>query len=433
MKENLTRVGKFTTIGPTRRLHLLIKSLSFISCVLFIAGCATGVEIGADCKADEDCNDALVCNTISRTCEALTINGADTAITPDDMGTKKPDTKVKDTTVDQSKTIDVNSEDVAVDMKKVCSPACSLAEKCEEGQCVEACNPICVAPQACTETGCKFPTCTQKGDKCETTVLEQGNFLCRDLGKGGECLPKCSKLGADSCGSGEYCIPLPDDKFNCEPSQCSQQSDCSGSSCLLFDNDYGRCFTAGALTQNAVCDLAVLACGPGLTCNTKVGAATGKGTCQKICSPWAASTGCTGGARCSNLVTPRSFTCSPDNDATGSTPYSSCTTPRASCDDATFCVELTGGNGCFKYCRPGEADCTGLATASSCNNHLIAGEDRWGLCVGSCINQQDCGAGFVCAAATCRRPCTDNTTVVADCCAGNAVDCEWTCNAGLCE
>ncbi len=415
---------------------MLIKSLSLISCVLFFAGCATGVDIGADCQTNEDCNDALVCNPVSRTCETLNITPTDTGR---DMGNNtEPDTSDKpDLTEDQSKNVDMTtSDDVTEDVvvEKMCTPVCSASEKCEDGTCVEACNPACVAPQTCTETGCKFPTCTQKGDKCETTDRDQGNFLCRDIGNGGECLPKCGDLGADSCASGEYCIPLGNNEFNCEPSQCAQQSDCSGSSCLLFDNDYGRCFTAGALTENAVCDLAGSTCAPGLTCNTKVGAAAGMGTCQKICSPWNATTGCTGGARCANLVTPRSFTCSPDTDATGSDPYTSCTTPRASCDDATVCLPATETvNGCFKYCRPDTTDCSGLSSPSTCNNHLVPGEDRWGLCFGSCLNQQDCGTGRVCVASQCRRPCTDNTTVVADCCAGVAADCDWTCNAGLCE
>ncbi len=427
---------------------MVVKSIRFIFCLAFIAGCATGVETGDDCQSDDDCQGNLSCNKISQECESIRLDPnnkkPDMNVIDRDMGTLEPDTSSKpdtppisDLSDDQSQNIDMNSNDAAADMsepdmKKACEPSCSAAEKCEEGICVEACNPTCVAPKVCTETGCKFPTCSQKGDRCETTETDQGNFLCRDLGNGGECLSKCTELGADTCASGEYCIPT-NGQFNCEASQCSQQSDCAGGSCFLFDNDYGRCFAAGNLSENAVCDLGGSTCAAGLTCGLKVGAAAGEGTCQKICSPWAASTGCTGGARCSNFVTPRSFSCSPDNDATGSTAYSSCTTPNASCSDATRCIELASSNGCFQYCRPGSNDCAGLSVESSCNNRLIAGEDRWGLCLGKCNNQEDCGDGRVCNNEICRQPCTDATTVVADCCNGNAVDCNWTCNAGLCE
>ncbi len=377
---NLTHVGKFTTIAPKRRLNLVFNRLCMISLMFLVVGCATGVEIGADCRTDEDCKSGLQCNTITSACETLRIAsnnkgkdmGRDRSTTPDLQSDVTKDVKAD---TPQS---DMRPSDMA-DMQVACEPTCSGAEKCENGTCVEACTPACVAPQVCTDSGCKFPTCAQKGDSCETTQREQGDFFCRDLGNGGICLEKCAEIGASTCGDTEYCIPIGPAEFNCEPNQCAQQSDCTTGTCLLFDNNYGRCFAAGALSENALCDLNASTCSPGFTCNITTTSATGKGTCQKVCSPWDANTGCTGGARCSNLVTPRSFSCSPNNDATGTTPYTACTTPRASCSDATTCLGLSSGNGCFKYCRPGMTDCAGLAAASVCNNHIIASEDRWGL------------------------------------------------------
>ncbi len=305
--------------------------------------------------------------------------------------------------------------------------------KCENGACVDReCDPACEAPGVCDQGSCSFPLCAAEGDACEPlSGTDQGDFLClidNQATSEAHCFSKCDEDGASGgCATGQRCfaaVSNSPDLLICIDSECSSNADCSGGTCIKFENSFGYCEPGGVVPTGGTCEPASDQwCQQGNTCVT---GSTGTGVCEAVCEPWG-GTGCGASEYCA-LYTNRMGVCTSDQDATGQDAYDLCTTPGNYCADATVCITGSTDNFCVKYCRPGSADCAGIHSTVTCDNYVLPGERSLGICnVAACTTSTDCSTTADCVNGLCRQRCTAGT-VAADC--GSS---SWSCVGGYCE
>jgi hypothetical protein len=322
----------------------------------------------------------------------------------------------------------------------VCDPACPDTQTCENGTCVPAtCNPGCEAGGTCTVNGCVYPQCQSEGAACDPSTTDQGSFYClvNSADNRAQCYSKCPvSNSAQGCAVGQRCLaPVQSNPSIqiCLDSECSIDSDCNDGAdtgtCLKFENSWGFCEPDGGAALGATCNPSANQwCQQGLVCDTPSGGSTG--SCEQVCDPWTGA-GCGVSEYCS-LYTTRSGVCTSDTDSLGFQAFEQCATPGDYCDDATVCLSAGQNNFCFKYCRPGSSDCS-FSSSATCNSYIFPGEREIGLCDLNCMGDSSvCPTDWDCVNGVCRDRCT-TATVVADCCGGNATNCNWQCVGGYCE
>jgi hypothetical protein len=306
------------------------------------------------------------------------------------------------------------------------------------------CNPQCGPDEFCNSNNVceEIPTggdCTSQGDTCDANQVDQGNFWCVSTGSGGTCVLKCdTDFTASGCSAGEYCRNVgteQQERLGCVPADCSSDADCSGGTCVNFDNQYGTCVPAGTLQAGETCTVGgSTGCVRGYFCR-RLQSGSDAGVCSSLCQPWSSSTGCPSGQYCT-LFTSREGICTDQVEQPPMAAYQAGCTEGNMCTDATRCFALSSDNFCLKYCRTGQSDCAGLSDPSTCDNYVFAGERSYGICFptcspGDCCPASDPTCGSQCVQGKCRSTCSAGNEVQ-DCC-GGSTPCDFTCVNGLCE
>lgn len=413
------------------------RACSLVFLGFAFSACATGVADDQPCEGDLDCPQGFLCSPDSKVCTIIPLpNNQNNQNNVNNVNNQNNMNNVNNQD-DMGSDSGGGDPDMGPDAEVMCTPTCPANQACDNGMCVDACNPACTAPEICTLNGCAMPNCAATGQMCDLNTRDQGNFWClQNDNQEGECFDKCDEpLAASTCGVGRYCLTLDAQaqEYVCIDSECDVQADCTASTCLKFDNNVGLCFPSGATPLGGTCDPAANSCEPGTYCR-RLFVNSNSGVCSAVCDPWNA-TQC-GGQECM-LFTNRSGLCTNELDPQGSEPFFVCQTPGLTCTDATQCWNLGAQNGCLQYCRPGMNDCVGLDTGGPdlpiCDNYVFPGDRVVGLCLPECdpLDQDPCGAGANCVNNICRTICTAGT-VVADCC-GGSTPCDFQCVNNFCE
>jgi len=403
-------------------------------------GCASGeVEPAQECTTNADCASGI-CNTEVGLC---------LVVGPPDM----PPSNNPNNVVDMGSDTDPNPPnnevdmpaDMAIDMPvdmppTTCTPACSANEVCSNGSCVSACMPSCQAPQICTADGCKYPSCSQVGARCEPSQADQGQFLClvRAGSSEGSCFASCEEhLAASTCSSGSYCfrVSATSSLNYCLESECQSTAECGAETCLKFDNEFGICLSGGNLPEGSACVIDNDQCAQNMSCvrNASTGTA---GTCRRLCDPFGASS-CGAQQACGPLLTPRTSYCTSSVTSPARTAFQSCAPANSWCGDRTLCAEFETNNFCLAFCRPGANDCDGLLPGENVLCDPYTAGNGLGICWPECdpTDPNSCGDAECIAqgpdAGLCRIPCSAGNEV-ANCCNGE-MPCTAVCNNNYCE
>ncbi len=393
--------------------------------MVVLAGCAAGELGGDECSGDEECPGAARCvRGECRSADGGLLPGSD-ASDAGGEGAREAGTgrdvaggDADDPGRDAGPSGDVDPSDGG---GPGCPDECGVGERCEQGQCVSRCRPLCRPEQQCVDLG-EGPRCYESCSEAQSAQECRDGRLCRDVLSGEE-----------------------QEMLVCAPSQCAGNDDCQSGTCLKFINGHGRCVSSGEKAIGESCDLSSgdELCEPGAFC-IRESDGSSLGTCRRLCDPWAESSSCGSETRCSlfkersdglSVISFRQGYCNPTVDATGSEPFADCSTNGAMCDHAVRCV---GGEEatCVKWCR-NSGDCVGtapprFATSATCNNYVFGSVRRVGRCEPSCRTDADCTEdGMTCHDDVCRRTC-EMSTVQEDCCGGSS-PCRFECHEGLCR
>lgn len=398
---------------------------------LVVASCAGGEAESPEkaCQVDADCA-PLVCNLGTGQCVSSDANSQNSGL---------PDMNLPDVT-DANNTANNSEPDVTVDMEVTCTPLCDANQVCQNGTCVSACMPSCVAPKICGAEGCEFPGCEAVGARCEPLGEQPDGFVCLvETGTSeGSCFETCDDaLSASTCPNGSYCLGVGQSTTNvCFASECSSNADCGAETCLIFDNGFGSCFAGGTIPEGTACDTRNNACAQGMFCvpNQATGSA---GTCRRLCDPFAGGQ-CGAQQACGPFLTPRQAYCTTNVTTIARQAFQQCSPAGAYCSDRTVCLDTDTTDFCLPYCRPGASDCANLVPNETilCNPYF--GPQSLGVCQFACdpAVPNDCGVGAVCVGqgpetGLCRISCTSGNEVQ-DCCNGVS-PCTEQCVNNLCE
>ncbi len=283
------------------------------------------------------------------------------------------------------------------------SVTAGAGEPCDDGACAAG-------------LGCYSPTVVGGGpDRCEplcdataATLAESGCFsgeTCRALTEEvGVCLRLCDPFGADTCPSGEWCVPYAevgeDDVVvegqcarpgtvgagePCQPGTCVE-----GQLCDALESPYGD----GAAVCRGLCDPAAAAgCAADQTCVLVDPRLGGIGVCQEGCSPFAtgAAAGCGVTEWCAPATAPGLGVCTTGGAAELGAPC----THAADCVAGAYCDCRFGADHfCATDGGRGEAACDPAAAGSepgacadgtTCVPEIVAGvRQSFGICRATC-------------------------------------------------